>query len=116
MMSDFDYELDPGIRDLVRLLHSLGFETSDSGDGKSKCTCPRGDVLRACRIHGNDADCLPFPHAVIAADRNSLLDTADRVMMFLASIRPSDTDWQAEAVYQRRGDGTGIYIMVQPCL
>jgi hypothetical protein len=36
MMDDFDYEqLNPGIRDLVKTLHELGYETSDSGDGKT---------------------------------------------------------------------------------
>lgn len=29
-------ELDPGIRELVRWLRSLGFDTCDSGDGESK--------------------------------------------------------------------------------
>lgn len=36
-MSDIDYEaLDPGIRRTVRWLRSLGFETTDSGDGVTK--------------------------------------------------------------------------------
>lgn len=33
----FDYAaLDPGIRDAVRLLRDAGFETTDSGDGRTK--------------------------------------------------------------------------------
>lgn len=34
---DLDYaELDPGIREIVRRLREAGFDTTDSGDGKSK--------------------------------------------------------------------------------
>lgn len=36
-MDDLNYdELDPGIRRTVRWLRSLGYETCDSGDGKTK--------------------------------------------------------------------------------
>lgn len=36
-MTDFDYgQLDPGIRDTVRLLREADFETTDSGDGRTK--------------------------------------------------------------------------------
>lgn len=35
-MTDFDYSsLAPGIREVVRWVHTLGFATSDSGDGKT---------------------------------------------------------------------------------
>jgi len=46
-VSDFDYEsLAPGIREVVRWVHALGFTTSDSGDGRTNqeagMDCARG--------------------------------------------------------------------------
>lgn len=56
-MSDIDYStLDPGIREVVRLLREAGHETTDSGDGVSK-----------------GADGLPRAHVVIRVDRPDLL-------------------------------------------
>jgi hypothetical protein len=50
-LSDIDYsELDPGIRDVVRLLRSWGFNTTDSGDGVSKPEDYEG-VLRVPHVH-----------------------------------------------------------------
>lgn len=43
-----DYEtLDPGIRDVVRMMRERGFDTTDSGDGHSK---------------DNNPEALPFAH------------------------------------------------------
>jgi len=51
-------DLDPGIRDVVRLLHDNGFDTCDSGDGKSKFNTEGEPLLGTC-------DCaMPFPHVV----------------------------------------------------
>jgi len=36
MMTELAEELDPGVKDLVLLLRSHGWNTTDSGDGKSK--------------------------------------------------------------------------------
>jgi hypothetical protein len=36
-MAEFDYDsLNPNIREVVRWLHSRGFETADSGDGQTR--------------------------------------------------------------------------------
>lgn len=56
--------LDVGIRETVRLLHVLGFATSDSGDGVSKP--PPGRVLE-------------FPHVAVCSKPASLLEDARRL-------------------------------------
>lgn len=55
-MSEVDYEaLDPGIREVVRYLRGLGYDTTDSGDGESKL------------VDGYDPACvLDVPHVAIA--------------------------------------------------
>lgn len=53
-------ELDPGIRETVRLLHSWGRETTDSGDGKHK---------------GLDGE--PVPHVYIASTKDLVIEEAD---------------------------------------
>ena len=53
IVTNLDYDqLDPGIRKTVRWLRSLGYETTDSGDGRSK------DL--------SDTDNLDVPHVAIA--------------------------------------------------
>lgn len=52
MTDSLDYDaLDPGIRDVVRLIREAGYETTDSGDGISK--------------RATQPDALPFPHVVV---------------------------------------------------
>jgi hypothetical protein len=65
-MSTFDYtKLDPGIRETVRLVHEMGFRTTDSGDGVTKLA---------------DMECaLDFPHVVIAASKTSLVKDAEKL-------------------------------------
>lgn len=60
----FDYSvLDPGIRETVRIIHDLGWETTDSGDGYSKDT--------------NDyPDALPYPHVSIKLSKDSILKSS----------------------------------------
>lgn len=61
----FDYEsLDPGIRDLVRLLRQNRFNTTDSGDGVSKP--PEHRVL-------------DYPHVFCSSDSKSLIGECDRM-------------------------------------
>lgn len=68
-----DYaELDPGIRDLVRLLRSNGFATTDSGDGKTKLG---GDSPMECAE--------PTPNVYMEADRATMLDEAERLTLLL---------------------------------
>lgn len=48
MADDFDYEqLDPGIREVVRLCRDNGFETTDSGDGCCEIPCAYGGPMVA---------------------------------------------------------------------
>jgi hypothetical protein len=66
---NIDYDaLDPGIRDTVRRLNILGFETTDSGDGVSKLAA------------GHPADeILNIPHVFIRCSPRDLADVADRL-------------------------------------
>lgn len=55
-MTTIDYtQLDPGIRCVVRLLHRWGYETSDSGDGRTK---------QASGLY-DERDLIAVPHVVI---------------------------------------------------
>lgn len=55
-MTTFDYtQLDPGIRCVVRLLHRWGYETSDSGDGRTK---------QASGLY-DERDLMAMPHVVV---------------------------------------------------
>lgn len=67
-MTDIDLEgLDPGIRQTVQFLRNNGFETTDSGDGKSK-------------FHGEECECaLPFPNVAIQTEPDQLIHDADRL-------------------------------------
>ena len=55
MNSGFDYsQLNPGIRRTVRLIHDLGYETCDSGDGETRehaCDRDEGYVVIVVRDH-----------------------------------------------------------------
>lgn len=64
MTGDINYdELDPGIREVVRWLRYLGFDTTDSGDGVTKV----GEM--ACAI--------AEPHVFMVVNDFELLDDAD---------------------------------------
>lgn len=79
-----DYKaLDPGIRDVVRMLNAHGFETSDSGDGVSK---PQDwyDLGEA----------IPFPHVVAVTTASTMIDDAERMAAILGP------EWNVEAQYQ----------------
>lgn len=86
--------LDPGVRELVVWLRSLGFNTSDSGDGKSKFEA--GLTV--------EDGVLPFPHVNIdlSKEEESLEKQCDRLYALLAErIGESDGqhDWQVEGFY-----------------
>lgn len=76
-------ELDPGIRDIVRLLNESGHVTTDSGDGVSK----PADWYAS-------GEAIPFPHVVIEAEREELCEHADAVARLLGP------EWNVEATYQ----------------
>lgn len=56
--------LDPGIVDAVRLLWGAGIDTTDSGDGVSKCAAGR---------------VLDFPHVFAQVPVGEMVEVADRV-------------------------------------
>jgi hypothetical protein len=71
-MNDIDYDLlDPGIREVVRWLRDNGFETTDSGDGKSKPA---------------DERVLDYPHVFMVTTQNSMRST----VLSLASMVVND--------------------------
>ncbi len=75
-------ELDPGIREIVRRLNAAGFETTDSGDGVSK----PADWYAS-------GEAIPFPHVVIAATADSMVERAHAATSVLGA------DWTVEANY-----------------
>lgn len=106
-MNDFDptTTLDPGIRDLVMMLRSAGFKTTDSGDGVSK---PKHD------------DNLPYPHVfgVIATDQ--IMEAANRLWFMLAKD-DRYKDWVVEVSYSPNDLSRvfccyGPYVSVPPVL
>lgn len=67
-------ELDPGIRETVRWLNENGFETTDSGDGKTK-------------FEDGDAPCcaMDIPNVAIKVDRERLVAETDRLFALLTA-------------------------------
>lgn len=66
MIDNLDYDqLDPGIRETVRLIRSWGYETSDSGDGRSK------EGVRT------DPDILECPHVAVQDPEDQGPESAD---------------------------------------
>lgn len=87
-----DYSvLDPGIRDVVRLLRDNGFDTTDSGDGVEKFRA----ALRAQAAAPQDV--LPFMHVAAVCTREEMMDEATRMLTLLQVLdgRP----WQVEATF-----------------
>ena len=86
MVNELDYQqLDPGIRDTVRRLRAAGYQTTDSGDGRSK---PQAWF--------DSGEALPFPHVFIVLppeEWDSLLLHAGRVFALLGD------QWRVEATF-----------------
>ena len=71
MVDDLNYDdLDPGVRELVRLLRGSFFRTTDSGDGVSKPP---------------DARVLDYPHVFVATEARDLVGECDRMRRVLAA-------------------------------
>jgi hypothetical protein len=77
-------QLDPGIRDIVAHLRAAGFETTDSGDGKTK--------------EQPDPEVMPWANVAIATEPARLMADAVAVQVFLgaANVPPG---FQVEATY-----------------
>lgn len=70
-MTDEDFdpeELDPGVRRLVLWLRGLGFDTTDSGDGRTKLAAGF-----------DEGSALPYPHVAICVEPENLVRDADRL-------------------------------------
>jgi hypothetical protein len=88
-------ELDPGIRDVVKVLRENGFYTTDSGDGVSKTE--RDGVI-------------DFPHVVMLPDEGDTtgIATADRLLkVVMQNDLPHDT-----GVIESSYDPTDGYILI----
>lgn len=98
----FDYEqLDPGIRAVVAHLHTLGWTTSDSGDGASKPADERALDMPHVAI--------PYP-AWVPRDAVVFRD-AHRLFADLEAYEPGE--WRVEASYAVPGDGTAILLALR---
>jgi hypothetical protein len=90
MTDDFDYEqLDPDIRETVRLLREHDFETTDSGDGVTK-----KDWIEA-------GEALDFPHVAAATTPDCMIVDAETMARVLGK------GWVVEASYST-ADGRAI--------
>lgn len=76
-------ELDPGIRDIVRMLNDAGLATTDSGDGVSK-----SPEWYEC------GEAMPFPHVVVVTTPDAMVDDAERCAELLGP------EWIVEAEYR----------------
>ena len=85
-MEDIDYdELDPGIRETVRLLRKWGFETTDSGDGVSKKGTEQEPLM------------LQFPHVFMRSTSQGLITSAENLHRLMDHHGVSfDPDFEAE--------------------
>lgn len=93
-------DLDPGIREVVRLVNEAGFVTTDSGDGVSKPAEWYQPDERGV------TEAFPFQHVVAESCRETLIDDADRLAAVLG------IGWAVEATY---GTADGIcYLFARP--
>lgn len=95
--------LDPGIREVVRLFNEAGFKTDDSGDGQSKC---EHGIVRA------------WPHVVAPlvpdADLREEARRAHSLLEYAGfKLDPRSTgSWVAEVVVG--GDGSALLLIQGP--
>ena len=96
--------LDPGIRDTVQWMLDLGYETTDSGDGKTKPA-------------QGDADALPYPHVSMRTTRERLTFDADKLLEQLREIgipiAPAGEDASRPAIQATYdpADGSALLIL-----
>lgn len=92
-------DLDPGIRNIVAHLRAAGFETTDSGDGRSKS-------------HYDEGFALPFAHVATKSSPELLLTDAEAAYAFLvgADVPPG---FKVEASYDP-ADRTAILLITWP--
>jgi hypothetical protein len=94
---DLNYSnLDPGIRDVVRLLRERGFNTTDSGDGVSKVA-----------KHGPMDGVLPFPHVVALLDEETMISETKRLGRLALEI---GSEWHVEMSWSPGGPAVAMLI------
>ncbi len=78
-LTEEDYaDIDPGIREVVRFLRGHGFDTVDSGDGKTKFPDgPEGGAM-GCAV--------PMANVAIEVEPENLVKEADRLRDLLESV------------------------------
>lgn len=82
-------ELDPGIREVVRLVQAAGFMTTDSGDGVSK----PADWYET-------GEALPYPHVVVKSTPQRMVTDAHNLVDLLNMPRPGARGgWVVQATY-----------------
>lgn len=108
--------LDPGIRRLVRFLNDNGFETCDSGDGRSKF----GSDGKPLPEWQSDDDrfewVMDVPHVVVSCEPANLVTEVDRLVALLLScdikVESMSLDGDTVSVQGSYEPVTGCYIMV----
>jgi hypothetical protein len=90
-------ELDPGIRDIVGHLRAAGFDTTDSGDGRSK---------------EPDPEVMPFAHVALHSGPARMISDADVLLVFLsaADVPPG---FRIQASYDPE-DETAVIMITWP--
>ena len=91
-------QLDPGVRSIVEHIRWAGFETTDSGDGRSK---------------EPSAEVLPFGHVAIASSPVGLLSDANAVLLYLRTSRNIPAGFTVEATYWPIG-GEAVILVSWP--
>lgn len=84
--SDFYSKLNPGIRDVVRLLRENGFITTDSGDGVTN-------------VQAGMEGALKIPHVVCRTGEDFIIMEANRMFDLLKSKGIDVGPGQIESVY-----------------
>jgi hypothetical protein len=105
-------DLDPGIRQVVRLLNANGFDTVDSGDGRTKFT-DDGEPLPGWESDPDQGfDCvIPHPHVFMQVGVEKLGSECDRLRDLLVSHGVS-----LDAVGPDGDDGVSIQGTYDPML
>lgn len=92
--------LDPGIRDVVKLLREHGYATTDSGDGVSK---PEG--------WHESGEAMPYPHVACTTESATLRADSERLVELL---RENGFDgWEVEGSFSTR-DKTSVLFAWKP--
>jgi len=98
--TDTQLALDAGVRRLVTALNAHGFQTSDSGDGRSKW------------LDGSaDETCLDIPHVAIGLKAaHQIIVESQRLLAVLDALALPGTEFQVQATYDPRDHSAVIMV------